>query len=314
MNYLRTFGARGDPITALTWGLLVQSIVVVVLVSLAVILGIYLRRSRFEHPEGEREPLVRRSGGITFIGVGIALTLVALLGSTVWTVATLAAINDPPSDPPLTIAVRGQQWWWKVTYKGSPDQQFETANEIHIPVGEPVRLELTTGDVIHSFWVPSLGARMDLIPGQTNVTWMEANRPGIYRGQCAEYCGKQHAHMALRVVADPPDQFQKWRQNQLRPAAEPAAEIAAFGAERFLLRCGACHTVRGTPAGGGVGPDLTHLMSRGSIAADTLPNTPGHLAGWIADPQAIKPGNRMPKVDISGPELTGIRTYLETLR
>jgi cytochrome c oxidase subunit 2 len=172
-------------------------------------------------------------------------------------------------------------------------------------------LKLIGGDVIHSFWVPALGGKTDTIPGQTNITWLQADKPGIYRGQCTEYCGKQHANMAFFVVAEPPQQFEQWRQKQIAPAT-PSPDLTQAVAA-FQTRCGVCHTVRGTPAGGKVGPDLTHVMSRGTLAAGTLPNTPGHLAGWIADPQGVKPGNHMPQVDMSGADLNAIRTFLQTL-
>jgi cytochrome c oxidase subunit 2 len=189
-----------------------------------------------------------------------------------------------------------------------------TANEIHIPVGEPVRLKLGSADVIHTFWVPTLSGKTDLIPGQTNLTWLEADTPGVYRGQCNEYCGQQHAHMALAVYADAPDEFGAWWDRQVQAADRPEAAAVSQGQRQFLLRCGACHAVRGTLAGGRVGPDLTHLMSRSTIAAGMLPNTVGHLSGWVANPQFIKPGSKMPNLELSGPELDEIRSYLLTLQ
>jgi cytochrome c oxidase subunit 2 len=251
---------------------------------------------------------------MAWIYIGLALTTVALAGSVTWTIVTMAAIASPSQPPRLTIAIRGHQWWWEATYQnGDPSRQFTTANELHVPVGEPVRLELTTADVIHTFWVPAISGKTDLIPGQTNLAWIEANQPGIYRGQCNEYCGQQHAHMALTLYADPPDKFQAWWDAQLRGAASPPEAVAA-GKLAFARQCGACHTVRGTLAGGRVGPDLTHLMSRGTIAAGALPNTIASLSGWIADPQAIKPGCKMPNLELSGPELEAVRSYLLTLK
>jgi cytochrome c oxidase subunit II len=167
--------------------------------------------------------------------------------------------------------------------------------------------------VIHSFWIPALTGKTDLVPGQTNVTWMEASKPGIYRGQCSEYCGAQHAHMGLLVVADPPDAFQAWRAAQQSAAATPLSEEALHGAALFIGRCGVCHSVRGTPAGGILGPDLSHLMQRRTIAAGTLPNRIGDLGGWIADPQGIKPGSSMPRPDLSSGELQEVLAYLQTL-
>jgi cytochrome c oxidase subunit 2 len=195
-----------------------------------------------------------------------------------------------------------------------PSRVFTTANEIHIPTGQPVRLDLASTDVIHSFWVPELSGKTDVIPGQRNETWIEADRPGTYRGQCAEYCGLQHAHMALSVVAELPAQFDAWWAAQLQGAPAPQSQTAEAAQTDFVVHCGICHTVRGTSAGGRLGPDLSHLMSRRTIAAGTLPNTPGYLSGWIADPQHVKPGNLMPILDLSGTQLSAIRDYLERLQ
>ena len=177
-----------------------------------------------------------------------------------------------------------------------------------------MRFALKGEDVIHTFWVPSLGGKIQLIPGQTNLTWLEADRPGVYRGQCSQYCGQQHAHMVLTVFADPPKAFEAWREAQLRAASQPGSDEARLGEERFIERCAACHAVRGTRADGHVGPDLTHLMSRTTIAAGELPNNPGYLSGWIADPQGLKPGSLMPDPELSGPELASIRSFLVTLK
>jgi cytochrome c oxidase subunit 2 len=177
-----------------------------------------------------------------------------------------------------------------------------------------VRGELASTDVIHSFWIPQLAGKMDVIPGQTNVMWLQADRPGVYRGQCGEYCGAQHAHMALALVADPPEAYRAWIDGQLREAAAPASATAQRGHDAFVAHCGACHTVRGAGAGGILGPDLTHLMSRRTLAAGLLANTPGNLAAWIADSQALKPGSRMPRLALSGPELASVVAYLETLK
>ena len=189
-----------------------------------------------------------------------------------------------------------------------------TANEIHIPVGKPVRIGLTGSDVIHSFWVPSLTGKTDVIPGQTNMTWIEAEKPGIYRGQCTEYCGQQHAHMAIETIASQMDEFEAWRNNQLRPSPAATSPQAAKDESIFVTRCGICHTVRGSLAQGILGPNLSHLMSRRTIAAGTLPNRPGDLAAWIADPQHVKPGNMMPQTGLSGAELASVLRFLETLQ
>ena len=216
----------------------------------------------------------------------------------------------------VNLQLSGHQWWWEVQYQGEdPSRQFETANEIHIPVGASVAIKLKTADVIHSFWIPSLAGKMDQITGQQNELRLSASRPGIYRGQCAEFCGKQHAKMAIFVVASSTAEFDTWRENQIRPAATPSDPAAEAGMHTFFYRgCILCHTVRGTSAGGKLGPDLTHVASRKTIAAGTLPNTPGNLGGWIADPQHIKPGAQMPSMRLDGQDLSSLVTYLAGLR
>lgn len=314
MSYLRTFGPRADPVTALGWGLIAISLVVVVVIAVLVIVGA-LRQGR--RPRGPLAELPAAPGpdGLRWIWTGLALTVIALFVTVVWTVAVMAQVNSPPTAPAFTIEVTGHQWWWEATYQGAtPSETFTTANEIHIPVGRPVLVRLKTADVIHSFWIPALTGKTDTIPGRTNLTWLQADRPGIYRGQCTEYCGAQHAHMAMYVIADPPAAFEAWREDQMRPQPAPAAGPAAAGAQVFLDRCSACHTVRGTAAGGILGPDLTHLMSRRTLAAGALPNTVGALSGWIENPQALKPGTRMPATDTPPADLARLRAYLETLR
>jgi cytochrome c oxidase subunit 2 len=258
-----------------------------------------------------------RSGvsGLAWIYVGLGLTSVTLLGSLFWTLEVLAAVNSPGARPAFTVQVTGRQWWWQVRYLGDrPRETFTTANEIHIPVGRPVLVELRGGDVIHSFWIPALAGKTDTIPGRVNLTWLQADRAGVYRGQCTEYCGAQHAHMAAFVIADPPAAFEAWRQGQLPPALTPTTPLTIAGAAVFQTHCRTCHAVQGTQAVGVAGPDLTHLMSRQTLAAGTLPNGGAALAGWITDPQALKPGAKMPATNLSGPELNAVVAYLETLK
>lgn len=313
MNYLQAFSGKAETIATLTWALLILSIVVVAIITILTLAGVLRRRTPRTAMDVDREPLAREETGLSWITIGVAISTVALLGGMAWNAYTMAAINKPPRDPALTIKVIGHQWWWQFRYKSDdPSQIFDTANEAHIPVGQPVRFEVETADVIHSFWIPALGDKIDLIPGQTNETWLEARQAGVYRGQCSEYCGRQHAHMAIAVVADAPKDYEAWRAAQLRPAKAPTGALAS-AQTLFVARCGACHTVRGANAGGLLGPDLTHLMSRRDIAANTLPNTLANLSGWIADPQTIKPGAKMPVLELSAPELATIRQYLETL-
>jgi cytochrome c oxidase subunit II len=243
-----------------------------------------------------------------------AVTLTALLGYGVW--LTRASTAVPGDEGALRIEVVGEQWWWRVTYPQAGGSQIVAANEIHIPIGRAILFTLKTADVIHSFWVPNLGGKMDMIPGRTTHLRMQAERAGVFRGQCAEYCGGPHALMALEVVATPPDEFDAWLQSQARPAAEPASEVAARGRDLFLAAgCGACHSVRGTAAGGTVGPDLTHLGSRRSVGIDTAAMTEANIARFIRDGQHVKPGNLMPPFRIIAPaDLDAVAAYLAGLR
>jgi cytochrome c oxidase subunit 2 len=315
MGYLKTFGPRADPATALTWGLTILSILVVATITTLVLAGVLVRRRRGEVVSLTDEPAVRGPDALAWFYVGMPLTVIALLGALVWTVAVLAKVDSPATRPHVTLEITGHQWWWEIRYLSPrPAETFTTANEIHIPTGEPVLIQLIGADVIHSFWIPSLSGKTDAIPGQTNIAWLQTDRRGIYLGQCAEYCGLQHAHMAIRVIAGSPGDYETWRQAQLRPSPAPTDEAALAGQALFVAHCGACHTVRGTPAGGGVGPDLTHLNSRQTLAAGAVANTVGGLSGWIADPQSIKPGARMPATFLSGPQLSAVVAYLETLK
>lgn len=313
MSYLRTFGPAGDPVTRLGWGLGLVSVAVCVIVGVLLLAGILMRgRRRF----GPRQLAVHEdSGGTSWIYIGVGLSTAVLLACAIWTMVTIAAVAMPASAPQTTVQVTAAQWWWDVRYRSpDPSRIFSTANEIHIPVGRPVRVELDSRDVIHSFWIPQLAGKIDVIPGQTNTLWLQADAPGRYRGQCGEYCGAQHAHMAMWVVADEPKDYAAWSERQLRPAASPSSDALQRGQAAFVANCGACHAVRGTGAGGILGPDLTHLMSRRTIAAGLLPNTPGNLAAWIANAQAIKPGSRMPSMAISGASLSAIVAYLQSLQ
>ena len=313
MNYLRTFGPRADPATALTWGLIWLSLAVCAIVATLVVAGVVLR-ARPRPISAAAAPIEQQGGGLAWIYIGLALTVAALAVALVWTMSVVAAIASPPRSPALTIEVTGHQWWWDVRYAGGPGQTFVTANEIHIPVGQPVLVKLFGADVIHSFWIPALSGKTDTIPGRTNLAWLQADRPGVYRGQCAEFCGLQHANMGIRVSADTPAAFEAWRQAQIQPALDVTAPDAVAGRAVVVAHCGACHTIQGTDAGGVRGPDLTHLMSRATIAAGAAPNNPDALSGWIANPQSIKPGALMPATYLSGAELAQARAYLETLK
>jgi cytochrome c oxidase subunit 2 len=270
--------------------------------------------------------LLRKREGLPLVGTSPAATtgLVVAFGIMVPAVVLIAvfAVSDlvviDKTEAPnaattaLTVNVVGHQWFWEVRYG---DTTAVTANEIHIPVKTRVNLVGTTADVIHSFWVPQLNRKIDLLPGRTNRILLYADKPGRYRGECAEFCGLQHAHMSTYVFADPPDRFQAWLDQMKRPAGTPTTQEGLEGEQVFMSsQCASCHTIRGTPARGAVGPDLTHLMSRTTLAALTIPNRPGELEDWVRDPQHVKPGNKMPALDLSGPDLQRVLAYLESLR
>lgn len=242
-------------------------------------------------------------------------TILILVGFLVYDFGVGRALAEHPPRA-LTIEVVGQQWWWQVTYLDpDPSKRVVTANEIHVPVGRAVQIKLRSADVIHSFWVPSLGGKRDLVPGYRSVVWFRADTAGVYRGQCAEFCGLQHAHMAMFVVAEPSDKFEAWLAASRAPATPPTDSATQYGQRVFMTRgCASCHAIAGTDAWATVGPDLTHLKARATIAAGSFENTPGNLAGWVVDPSALKPGTRMPSIPLSGPELQALLTYLETLK
>jgi cytochrome c oxidase subunit 2 len=217
----------------------------------------------------------------------------------------------------LTIDVYGHQWWWEVQYPNDaePYRLVTTANEIHVPIGTPIRIHGTSRDVIHSFWAPNIQGKRDLLPGYDTDMLMQVDEVGRWRGQCAEYCGLQHAHMSLYMVAESQKDFHNWMTGQAQTSVAPIDARTVHGQQVFLTHaCVLCHTIRGTTAGSRVGPDLTHLASRSTIAAGMLPNTIGNLGGWILNPQTLKPGSRMPPNQISGPDLQDLLAYLETLR
>jgi len=251
-----------------------------------------------------------RPGGTRVVVVaGVALPAVVLTAVYLVGLRDMRALQRPSGPAGVTVDVTGHLWWWQVGY---PDRGLVTANEIHVPVGQVVHLRLRTADVNHSFWVPQLMPKTDLVAGRVNDTWIRAERPGTFRGQCAEFCGLQHAHMALAVVAEGSQAFEAWVAQQSGDAPVAATALQRRG-KRVLesSSCAACHTVRGTTAHGSVGPDLTHLATRSALGAGTVPNVPGHLAGWIANSQAVKPGNKMPPQPLSPDDLRAVVAYLD---
>jgi cytochrome c oxidase subunit 2 len=252
----------------------------------------------------------------TAVSYGVGATIVILLIFLAYDLSVGRTLSPVPSKRPLTIEVVGHQWWWEATYADtSPHGRFTTANELHIPVGKPVLFLLSASDVIHSIWVPNLAGKKDLIPGYTQSFWFLADTAGTYRGQCAEFCGMQHAKMAMFIIAEPQSKYEEWVKQQQKSSETPLDPRAAQGKQVFLTSsCAMCHSIDGTEAGSHVGPDLTHLASRSTIAAGTLPNTRGALAGWIVDAQGIKPGVRMPPNTIAPQDLDALLTYLQSLK
>ena len=255
-----------------------------------------------------------RTAWVVVVGGGIVVPIVLL--ATLFVISDVFVIRTTEAPAAtatkLTVRVIGHQWWWEVRYPGTT---AVTANEIHIPVRTPVRVVVTTADVIHSFWVPQLNRTIDTIPGKTNSIEFYADAVGRYRGQCDEFCGLQHAHMAFYVYADPPDVFQRWLAAQARTAVAPTEGAAKQGEQVFMNGpCSTCHTIRGTTAHGYVGPDLTHLASRSTLGALAIPNRKDYLAGWITDSQSVKPGNQMPDVNVRGRRLQALVAYLEGLK
>jgi cytochrome c oxidase subunit II len=255
-----------------------------------------------------------RRGTMLVLGLGVVMPVAILSALFVWAdIFVIKSTAAPlPGSTSLTVQVTGHEWWWEIRYPGTP---AVTANELHIPVKTRVDVVGTADDVIHSLWVPELNRKIDLIPGRTNRMLLDANKPGVYKGQCSEFCGLQHAHMTVAVIAQPPAAFRAWLANMSRPARAPATDAEQQGRTTFLAEsCADCHTVRGTPANADVGPDLTHLASRTSLAALTIPNDAAHLRAWIADPQRIKPGSKMPAVPLTGRQLDDLTAYLASLR
>jgi len=307
-------GPAAAPTYRLGWALI--ALVTAVMVIIAVLLVVAIARRRSPLPTGEAHKLPADKGGTNWLVIGTGVSSLALFAALVYAMVTLDSVAAPPREPPLTILVTSYDWWWKIDYPDpqDPSRAFVTANEIHIPVGVPVRVELKSADVIHTFWVPQLAGKTEMIPGQTNVQWIEADTPGVYRGQCSQFCGAQHAHMAFEVVAQPQALFDAWADAQRRGAPAITTPDARAGAHLFAERCAGCHSVRGTPAAGMQAPDLTHLASRRLIAAGQLTNTPEHRLDWIEHAQRIKPDSLMPSMTLSAADAAALSAYLSTLQ
>lgn len=308
LGYLDATSPVAGAIATLAWGMIAISAGVCIIVGVLLIIAIYRRRPNGDlsvTPVSDRTP-------IRWIGVGVAISTAFLLVPAVWTLVTVHLVSEPPEAAALNIDVIGQEWWWGVRYHSSePSREFMTANQLVIPVNVPVQINLTSLDVIHSFWVPKLGGKMDMIPSRTNVTWLQADKVGAYRGQCSEFCGLQHAHMAFNVRVLSQADFAAWWDRQLQPADGSPDDPRL---RTFMVRCAACHTIRGTPAGGILGPDLSHFGSREGLAANLMPNTPENLANWINNTQTMKPGAKMPELHMLASETNDVTSYLEGLK
>lgn len=301
-------GPYASSITVLTWILLGLGTVVLGVVLFALAMALF-GRERLRGLVGSRKAI--------WIG-GIAFPVIVLTVLLVYGLSLTRSLSGPIRGDEMRVRITGEMWWWRVAYLDAEGRPFLLdANELHIPVGRRVVLELDSADVVHSFWVPRLSGKLDMVPGRRNRMLIQADRMGVYGGQCAEYCGGPHALMGFAVVAHAPDEFERLMDSRRRPARQAAASAeAARGADLFQTAgCAACHRIAGTPANGLAGPDLTHIGSRRTLGAGILPNNRGTLTGWIANSQAIKPGNRMPPYTVlSGDDLRALAVYLERQR
>lgn len=310
---LHTGGPAAKSIAGLSWLVIIMLGVIAVIMWVLIVWGAVRRSgSLLSH---ERWDIGGGQGWILIGGFIIPFAILSILfGFTLQRLRHFPISADPPAG--ADIQVIGHQWWWEVHYIGEPlTRRVVTANEIHIPVGRPEVIALNSDDVIHSFWVPALHGKVELIPGQTNYVTIEATRPGTYYGQCSEYCGAEHARMLIRVVAQTPDEFQAWINQELKPAAEPTTAEAMRGRELVVNGpCGLCHTIAGTPAQGKVGPNLTHVASRQAIAANSYANNIANLEAWVTHAQSLKPGAEMPNLTMfTGDQLRAMVAYLRQL-
>ncbi|POR45820.1 cytochrome c oxidase subunit 2 [Paraburkholderia eburnea] len=320
---LHSAGPAASTVNILAWALIALCSAVSIAVALLLVVAIAKRRGSLESqsiPEtvvtdGSPEHSASRehaANRIVIAGTAVStgLLFVALIGM----LRVLAAIAEPPRSPSVSVTVTAYDWWWKVTYTMPDGNRFVTANEIHIPAGEPVEVNLSSADVVHAFWVPALAGKTQAIPGQANRQWLQADHAGVWRGQCTQFCGPQHAHMAMEVVAETPEAYERWLVSEGSPAAAPGNPAALRGEQIFESRCAACHAVRGTSANGAQAPDLTHLASRRLIAAGTLVNTSANRIEWIEHAQRIKPASLMPDFALTHDEAIDLGAWLDTLQ
>ncbi len=315
-SVLHPAGPMASAIDGLWWWMFWVASTVWVLVVVALAFAAFRRaRPPVSAEDVALTPAVEHERMERSVGIAIAVTVAVLFAFLFYDFGVGRALAEHPSKA-LTVQVIGPQWWWEIRYEDpDPDKRFTTANEIHIPTGEPVQLELSSVDVIHSFWAPNLNGKRDLVPGYLTSTWIESDTAGTFRAQCAEFCGYQHAKMALVVIAEPKARFEGWLAAQRQEVPPPSDSLAAAGKKVFLAGpCSKCHAVAGTGAAASVGPDLSHVGGRITLGAGTLANTLGNLMGWVTDPQDIKPGVLMPPTPLASKDLLALATYLESLK
>jgi cytochrome c oxidase subunit 2 len=311
-------GAEARHITGLWWTFFFVCAAVFAAVAVILVIAIWRARPGARPPpsDGSSLPRVGETGLRRAVLGATGLTVIALFGLLLADFSVGRELRAPSRADALTIKITGHQWWWYIEYNDATSSAIiQTANELHLPVGRPVQLVMQSADVIHSFWIPRLHGKMDLIPGHTTRLWLQPEQVGTYRGQCAEFCGYQHAHMGLTAVVESPEDFAKWQESQRAEPPPPATDSQRRGQQVFLTSsCVLCHSISGTIAGSRVGPPLTHLASQQTLAAGTVPNNRGYLAGWILDPQSLKPGARMPQNLLSADDLQALLDYLQSLK
>lgn len=316
-------GPAAKSINNLSWAMTILFLVTTLIMGILLAIAFYRRRGTL----AEHAP-ISAGGGQLWIAIGgiaipiVVLTILFVIGLSLMSDFPIHGMPGMPSSSQMVgsmkpeIVVVGHQWWWEIRYlNDDPSKTFTTANELHLPVGRPVNVEVKTADVMHSFWIPALNGKVDLIPGQPNFIRLLASQPGVYTGQCAEYCGAEHSLMRLMAVAQDPSDYQEWVADQLKPGAQPASPEAKAGEQIFLSSpCASCHTVRGTPAGGSIAPDLTHIGSRKMLASDIFPNNDAYLEAWITNAQSLKPECLMPSLpDFTGEQVSDLVAYLRQL-
>ncbi len=298
---------QGREILGLFWVVLgIAGVIFLVVTVLVLVASVRYR----ERPGGPEPSTVDENTTLELVWTIIPTLILA--GLFVLTVRVMHRVDPQPGDRAPDLEIVAHQWWWELHY---PESGVTSANEIHLPVGRRLLLRLESADVVHDFWVPALGKKVDAIPGHPNTLWLTIDHPGTYLGTCDEFCGAEHAWMRIRVVGQPEAEYRSWLEHQAAPAAEPSSEKARRGAELFRDKtCASCHTIAGTPAHGDVGPDLTHVASRETLASGALENTPDDLARWIASPQDIKPKCDMPDLHLDHSEVELLTAYLEGLQ